>query len=486
VVGSPAASIAAIFTTLLVLAAASGYASPLAAIVIATVGLALIVIAHRVGRSLATPEPDSSPPAARVSWRLAAGVSVAAVLATIAAGHLILTAPQIDRPKCARTVRLDGGRFGYPLNCDSLEFLRLAHDPGRLLTYHNARQSHPLYVVAAALVTGAARHTFDTRALSQVYGQADSEWTGMIVLNVVAMAAAVTLFALILVRCRVSPVVIVAGSVLLLLSDNMKAFFWTPHTQMLIALVPLIAVIGAGRVLAAEFPPRLSLLVLSGMAAGIGSLAYGAFGIIPVTVAFACIARRVRFRDELVTADTALEVAAPTYGYVLPVIAWAAVCQWVVGSFYSLEVTYYRQFVWPFDRIQEGIGPFFGALATNAGSFARTSLGALVVPLIVLGLAALGVMATSARLRSPSPTRRTTVTACVLTLGGSGLFLYGLGFYAGRIDYLMAPVVLVIASVWIADVRDRSPLVGRALEASMAFTAAIFAVVQLLKHGPYS
>jgi hypothetical protein len=94
--------------------------------------------------------------------------------------------------------------FGFGLNCDSREFMRLARHPAGLLEPHNIRQSRPGLIVAAAglswalwplaalgpkLGVQASRPGLDEKEIAGALAQYFTAFLAYVILNVVILLA---------------------------------------------------------------------------------------------------------------------------------------------------------------------------------------------------------------------------------------------------------------------------------------------------------
>jgi hypothetical protein len=268
---------------------------------------------------------------------------VQSLVGVLVATQLLLFAPMVDNPTCARPVRLGHGR-AYPLNCDSPLFMQLAHDPGRLLQPRNPRQSRPGYVTLAALTTRVVGPTARAAGLDRAFGQSDTAYVPLILINLVIVAAAVVLLAWLLSRLGTPPGVTAALCVLLVVNDLTKAFFWTPHQQMFALLVPVATISVARWVLRAR-PSRLVTGML-GIALGLASFIYANVLITAMVVGLVLLARGWR---------GAGPAAALCVSFAAPPVGWIAYCKVFVGSYFSLETKSYREFIWLPEAARDGL-----------------------------------------------------------------------------------------------------------------------------------
>ena len=419
------------------------------------------------GRALLVPRP--------ATVLVAAGLGVGIALV---AAHAFLLSPLDSKLLCATPVHLGAG-LGYSVNCDSAEFVRDAAKPSRLLTSHNIRQSRPLEIaIAAGLARTVGRVAFAT-PLPSLYKMATREYVAYVLLNLAIAAAAIALL-LRIVPFRQVPVAAVATAVWMAFDDVMKAFVWTPHSQIFNLLVPLVAIAVARAVLV---DPRLRRpLALGGIGLGLGtlSLAYGSF---LVAGAATGVALLLAARHQQTATRTAAGAAALAVGFALPNVLWIGLCIAVAGSFYSSETTKYWEFVWVVKTAAQGLSQFasyWWSMTVLTLWATLPTVGAVAIATLVAWLVAI---VTGTRVAAAQVA---TMIASLLVLGLSVIFLELLGYYQSRLSYMLVPILLVMLVGLVAAVKDRRRHLGTALEGLIVLAAVVNALVLVLRHGPYS
>jgi hypothetical protein len=409
-----------------------------------------------------------------VTALVAAGLGLG--LALVAA-HAFLTSPLPSHPPCASAVRLGHG-LGYPFNCDSTDFIRDAADPSRLLAAGSIRQARPVLIFLAAGVARTVGRAVFATPLPRHYGLTSPEDFAYVLLNLAIAAGAIALF-LGLVPFGQVPIAAVAAAAWLAFDDVIKAFFWTPHSQLFNLLVPVLSIAVARAVLV---NPRLRHpLALGGIGLGLGTLAL-AYGSFIVAGAAAGVALLIGARLQP-AARTVAGAAALALGFALPNFLWIGVCLAVAGSFYVDETTKYWEFTWAAHAVRQGVA----SLASYWWSVTVLTLQATLPTVGPVAMATLlawfTAIATGTRV---AVGQITTMVASILVLGLSVVFLDLLGYYASRISYMLVPILLVILVGLIAAVKDRRRHLGRTLEGLIVMAAVVNAVVVVIRHGPYS
>lgn len=444
---------------------------PLAVVALWAVMVALALATLRFpateGRAQLVPRP--------ATVLVAAGLGLGMALV---AAHAFLTSPLVSNPPCGTTVQLGGG-LGYVYNhCDSPEFVRDAADPSRLLAKRSIRQARPLLIVMAAGVARTVGRAVFATPLPRLYGLATPQDFAYVLLNLAIAAGSIALF-LRLVPFGQVPVAAVAAATWIAFDDLMKAFFWTPHTQLFNLLVPVLSIAVARAVLV---DPRLRRpLALGGIGLGLGmlALAYGSFIVAGVAagVAFLLGARRQPAAQMLVGA------AALAVGFALPNLLWIVLCLAVAGSFYVDETRKYWEFTWAAHTAKQGVAAFARYWWSVTVLTLQVTLPTAAAAAIATLLAWLAAIATGTRVAAAQVA---TMVASVLILALSVGFLDLLGFYTSRISYMLVPVLMVILVGLVAALKDRRRHLGQALEGLIVLAAVVNALVVVLRHGPYS
>ncbi|MEP6752483.1 MAG: hypothetical protein ABI959_07045 [Candidatus Dormiibacterota bacterium] len=450
---------------------ASGLPPPLAVGALWALAMALAFATRRLsetgGRAVLVPLPAKALVAA------ALGVGIALV-----AAHVFLLSPLESKLPCATPVHLGAG-LGYPFNCDSTEFVRDAAKPSRLLTSHNIRQSRPLEIVVATGVSRIVGRTLFATPLPRLYQMATRENVAYVLLNLTIAAVAIALL-LRLVPFRQVPVAAVATAVWLAFDDVMKAFVWTPHSQIFNLLVPLVAIAVARAVLV---DPRLRRpLALAGIGLGLGTLAL-AYGSFLVAGGATGIALLLAARHQQAATLTAAGAAALAVGFAVPNVLWIGLCIAVTGSFYSSETTKYWEFVWVLKTAAQGLSQLAGYWWSMTVLTLWATLPTVGPVAIATMLAWLAAIATGTRVATAQVA---TMAASLLVLGLSVIFLELLGYYQSRLSYMLVPILMVMLVGLVAAVKDRRRHLGKALEGLIVLAAVVNALVLVLRHGPYS
>jgi hypothetical protein len=396
-----------------------------------------------------------------------------AAVGAVVGAHLVLLGPMAEHPFCAEPVRVNPA-MAYPLNCDSHEFMRLAHHPRSILEYHNARQSRPGYVALSAVAERTAGPVAHALRLDRAYRMPDRAQLPLVLINLAATAAAIALLAWLLAGLGTPWPAVAALCGLVAVNDVTTAFTWTPHQQTFALLVPVVTV-ALGRWLLLGRGVRWWPAALAGLAAGGASLVYGSFLITAAAGGLILLYRR-RW----------LALAAFLAAFAAPQLAWMALCRAVTGDYYNQESVIYEEFVWPLHAAHRGAGALWrethDATLTTGRELFAVCAGAL---LLIAALAAAAVLL-RVRLSALTEAQRATVVAAGLATAAAVAFAWGIGIMADRLMFHAFPALLVLAGWLAARIAAASPRAARLVTAALVLLAAATLATGIVSPGPYS
>lgn len=336
--------------------------------------------------------------------------------------------------------RIAGSSIGYPLNCDSQLFVQAGLDPSLLATTAHPFQSRPLYFAVPAVVglTGDADLVFKTYQM----------------MNLAFLAFAVWLLGRLVGGPHGWWLTVVP---LLVLNDIVKAFVWTPHTQILNITVPVV-----GMWLLSQLAPhrRMRWYAGTGLALGLGLLVYGA--VIPVVGAALLLMVWQRGEYTLRQAGALLGMAA------LPVVVWVGTVTAIRGRFDSYETSTHRQFVWLAELDLPRI--ILNTRTWLLHTFEAAALAAL--------LAGVGLLL--ARRCGWRPEPQLVRVAVVLTVAIAG-FTWSLGFAPARLTWAIGAPLIVVSAIALSSVQ-----LPRWQRVAYAAAVVAWAVWQVVTPGPWA
>jgi len=358
--------------------------------------------------------------------------------------QLLLYGPRDPAPFMT-PIHLAGAR-SYFLNADSRGFMDLAHHPAKILDPHSFRQSRPGYVYASAILTSVLGPAAQHIGLDRAFGEKDSAYFPLILINAALVLAAAITLALLLRRLGAPPVVVATLTLVLAVNDMTRLFFWTPHQQMFVLVVPLATIALGAWFIRARPSPRLAAVV--GLVIGVSSLAYGS---VLIAIGVCSIILMARKNDRWTV------LGAFWGGFLVPQVIWIAICKIVAGSYYSGEVSGYHEFVWPRYAASDGIHALAAAFEANVVMTVRGFLAANGFLLLLLAMLIAIAVLSGVRLEPSTPDERGLLIATGLTIGLSPLFAFGVGVGIWRVIYHVFPAVLLLIG-WVSGKLVGSPV----------------------------
>jgi hypothetical protein len=402
---------------------------------------------------------------------------------------------------CVVNVHLPGP-FGIALNCDSPEYLRLAHDPAGLLERENTRQSRPGMVLAAAAVSipflpfadlpklfgvGAHRSDIDPQRIGNALATNFPAYAAYMTINVAILCFSFFFF---LQTCRgagispsTNPTIAASIGILLIANDVTKAYFWSPHSQMFNVFIPIFAVWAFLRALNGGLSNQ-RFSVVAGLITGLGMTAYPTFVVVigcVVLAALLSIAWNVSGR-KTTAANLALFIALT----IAPGLLWYLFVRVVVGEFYSHEFANGPDIWIPAALAQSYLTPVLAVLHELRLLIAMALPQAIALGGLTLLLVA--VVVTQPRLASPALRHCLPVALSALVASTAIAVFYALaGTMYFRWAYASLPPLLLALGVLALAIAARLPPPRRrALEVICVALACAQLIYAVVKDGPFS
>jgi hypothetical protein len=339
------------------------------------------------------------------------------------------------------------GWMGAVWNGDSDEYIAIAKDPSRVLTLYSARQSRPLAGIPACII-GYLLFIIDNLLGIGI----DIEtyiFVSYIFINWCMLAVALRLWLWLLKSNHFSIEYIVLSSCILVCNSVVKAFFWTPHQQMLTILMPIIWI----STLVWLSKRKVSNVFYCFMAfiAGVSLLFYGSCILsLPVLVTAFFLNKRNEHKMYKLILISMLMICLFFISYVV----WVMICSLKLGYYYNQEVIEFRQLVWIWDLRKLDYLGIIHKLSTFSRLFAQ-ALGEGLMPvywLWIFGCAGVGWLYTFDYEHRFSSSVATSDDNCLLRYGSRVfviifIFLACLGFYAARLCMYLIPGLLLVLGV---------------------------------------
>lgn len=404
---------------------------------------------------------------------------------------------------CVVNVRI-GGPLGISLNCDSPEFMRLAQQPSALLEVGNTRQSRPgLIIAASALALPLSPLTHLTSHLRIRASRTDIEpmrvesalatelpaYAAYVSLNAFLLVVAFYIFQLVSgTPTAYSGHILAFASVCFLLAANdvVKAFVWSPHTQMFNILVPVFAVWASIRASEGALAERRYAFGVASVI-GIGITAYPLFAValpcILIAGATALLRDRSRERIRAFVVSSALVVALAA----LPEALWYLFVKYKTGGFYQHELAQ-GQVSWMFEAWSTGGTSYVVELwLRNFAGLLRLAVqqaGPLAgVTAVLIAVTAMNWPAASRAVRQRLPVIVCSVLVAVVICA----FYSTTGLIVPRLAYGMIAALLPVPGAMLTAI---APYVSNGTRRAMFLLCVAIALVQsvleVAKYGPYS
>jgi hypothetical protein len=397
------------------------------------------------------------------------------------------------------------GPFGIYLNEDSPEFMRLALDPAALLEPHNGRQARPGLIFAAAALAvplsplKSLAKTLKVRAdgidltkngLENPVEKYFPVYAAYIILNILILLLSFDLFWRICARAArikngTSTTILVTVCFLLAANDVVKAFVWSPHTQMFNILVPVFAMWVSIRAAEGALVDR-HFVLLTGLIAGLGVTCYFFFIIVLPCILVPGVVFIIRHRSRIAIWLSGINFALLVVLTLLPIGLWYLFVRYETGRFFANEIfdvwSNWLAQAWP-----HGYGAILYAWLRNLVGLLILGVSQAVPIFAVFVL--LGAMAVitwnknSAGFRLQVP----VMLSGFLVAAISAAFYATNGAITPRLSFACIPPLIVVGGAVALEVYGGSHRVQRQI---LVYGSAVIAIVHsvfvVLKDGPFS
>jgi hypothetical protein len=394
--------------------------------------------------------------------------------------------PSSDQQKeCVRNLKL-AGPFGLSLNCDSGVFIADTHEPVKLLEPSSKRQSRPGIIFATHLVSIPLRpvnllvHRFFSVRADSAYSTklaqfADSapELLAYVLVNVALLFLGVSVLLLLWNVTGPVPVALLPLAFLVVANDMVKAFFWSPHTQLFNIVVPLIATWLAVRAWQNDLIyERRAYWIAAGLS--LGQTAYATFVVTLAALILPSIVRHYRDKQVYLRAVVIASI------FFLPTVLWMAIVYAQTGQagYYTHETQQYAQVVWIFDHDPLEVPVIF---LRHFGRVLKLFWGNNWL----LFLATLALFAL-ARARNVFEAQDTAVVLSACAVSAAMAFFWALvGFHPWRMAFTLLPPFFVIAGLSVLRLFERTRHTAVLSFATYA-GVGLWAIWTVAKYGPNS
>jgi hypothetical protein len=390
----------------------------------------------------------------------------------------------------------ESGPIRIHKNCDSEEFQYVAANPGLLLSQRRYRQSRPLYAVIgwtlsrpfhwiglASMGRGIVANAQQTYQKAPTPGAYLPEYAGLVLLNFIVLLASVILFLRLSASRGLFDPLTLFPLVLIVVNSVTKAFFWTPHSQMLNVLIPVASLALYRWMLVRERDITSVESVTLGLLIGVGALAYGAFAVMAAGAAL-CVAIR---RGGTTLVSRIVKAALLVGAFFVPAAGWILFVRLSSGTFYSLEINLNRDFVWIIDLIRSGNGSrIFWTLLLITEAYGETLRYVWAVPVIAVALLS-ALLAVRGSLNESLSRNKAMVESIAFYLAPAFLFFWMLGLYYSRLSWSLVPPLAVLIAIATKSLNEILGERGKSLLQITCVLAAVFyAAFWYVTPGPWS
>jgi hypothetical protein len=394
------------------------------------------------------------------------------------------------------------GPFGVSLNCDSPEFILLAENPSHLLNRFNPEQARPGLFAAAAVVAWplsslngmlkklsatAERSDYDPKRITDVLSNGRPEYLAYILLNIGFLLLAFYCLRHICLpwadNKAVTGIILAAIGFLLAANDVVKAFVWSPQTQMFNILAPVFCLYASLRARTGALLRRRFTISI-GLLAGLGCTAYPLFVILVSCVAISSFTYAFHQSRRRVWSQTIINIIIFILLVFAPEALWIAFVLFKTGTFYQYQMESFGAVTWMFEAWRQDFGAFLTRWLENLKQllwFAAVQAVPAVVLLVVVIASNRGI--DTDKNRAPL---WPLVSTSILVSAVTAVFYTSVGFLYPRLAYsIVAPFVVVVAAAAVANGRSDFRRC-RSIAYWSVSAAMILAVYTVVKDGPYS
>jgi len=384
------------------------------------------------------------------------------------------------------------GPFGFSLNCDSFLFLELAHNPEKLLAKGNIRQERPGFIFLAAALSP---------LFKAISPSPDKEMENSVVYTVMLYlpyyVAYITLNILILlisfwfyvkITCldQHRSIAVFAVGCLLIFNDVVKAFVWSPHTQMFNILVPLFCMWCFIEVVERRLFERPIIFAISALI-GLGVTVYSSFALYLPAIFLPALVIAWRQPSRYVALGHFAIRAVIIFGLVaLPGWLWYLYVETKTGSFYSHSIGRYHHLVWIIDAWRAGLFVLISQLSQNFWNLLVFAAKQGWIIVLVLTPFIVGHFINNNQWRALLSVQ---LLGSVLISGMFLAFFAMVGLIESRIAYTAIPPFIALAGYIIHRLEENGVIKKMNARTLVPLTVLIvlgYGVFELLKDGPYS
>ena len=399
-----------------------------------------------------------------------------------------------QREHCVYNIHLTGP-FGFSLNCDSPLFMQLSNDPAQILEKNNVRQDRPGFIFLTASIAKFYTIIYPPAEREEIQQQAINvgrinnteiifplawlvHYVAYITVNVLIILLSFHCFLRISCTEKKYPACVGSIGLLLIFNDVVKAFIWSPHTQMFNILLPLFCLWCFLEVLQGDLFNRPAIFAFS-LVAGVGVTMYGSFYLFLPAVLLPALLQFLKKHPSTHLLRFVLTACTVILLVTLPAWLWVLYVEKTTGSFYSSSTELYHHVIWMKDVWHEGIFLLITRLAQNFWNL--TLLAARQGWIVIVLLLVLLSRSTAKRLSWRS-LLSVQLVACLFTSAMFLFFFAMVGLITPRVAFTAIPPFIAYTA-YMAQQQEQP---RDTMTIFLTVITACYGVFELLKFGPYS
>ena len=401
---------------------------------------------------------------------------------------LILNLPTLARgfaptEACGTDVPLFSGLVRFQ-NCDAPGFIAIAQDPSSLFSYPGSQTiTRPLMPVIAFVINAFFETvTLGRFGLLQSSDNSTASEFGFLVVNFLLVSLAIWIAFRFFGFTRHQWPMGLFFLLLLAANPVTRAFLWTAHLQAFNLFMPILAASLGYLILQREDALPRYAAALIGFGFGLSLLAYGNM-VVALGVITLCLVIRGWHINALILVCTSALVFA----------LWAGIALITVGSFTSVEVRDFDQFVWivelhesdnPLGIVVSKLGAWMISFTDSQTVFA---LMTLLLAFVLSFYSATFVNVNKVHVSVSRSQLQKKLTSILLTLTLTFVFYLAMGFYQTRLSWMLVTTLIVATGV-VASYSIRNQASRSYVYVSTAFLMLAFSWYSywILIPGPWS
>ncbi|VTR64736.1 membrane hypothetical protein [Desulfosarcina cetonica] len=374
--------------------------------------------------------------------------------------------------------------FGVSLNCDSYFYMIGAADTRTVFAHNSVIQSRPLLPLIAHPLSKLLEVVVfrPLPRASKLFNKLLHTYIAYILINLLVLIWAYWLYFKIVVHpnnINSAPTSLVIGT-FLIANDITKAFFFSPHTQMLNLLLPLLALYALLKLRITNISRQT--YVYYALLSGLGVLVYGSSIVVGAAILLARLYRYISTKDT--SAIIALfELLILSAILIAPNIIWWGIVTLTTGEFYSSEVSRWNQIVWMLDVFDKGWLWLASSLISNLKFFILSALLHMIPIVPVILLLTWFSWPYHSLLKE---VLKNNIFVCSTVIAIIFLIFFSMvGYCVGRLAIPPAVMGIVIIGLWTSHLETKLNEVGRQ---QLLYSTGILIMLQstwmVVKYGP--